>query len=86
MKLTSLEIADLQQLCEWLDTQNCKSAYSAEVADRFPHLNYWVSSAWKPQRKDVGAFYYQVGYGWRLHRKWRERLELARIKYVCWVQ
>lgn len=72
--LTSAEIQELQQLCEWLSNQPCQSAYSGEIIQQFPKLSHWVSVAWKQRRKDAGVFYYHVGYGWRLHRQWRQRL------------
>lgn len=75
--LTRQELSELQEICDWLDKQPCKSAYSKAIGDELPHLSHWFSFTWRHKRKSVGLFYYQVNYGWRLHRRsWQQRLNL----------
>lgn len=74
--LTRVEIAELQEICYWLNKQPCQCAYSKDIIVELPHLAHWFSYTWRHKRKQSGLFYYQVGYGWRLHRKlWQRRLE-----------
>lgn len=74
--LTRIEVSELLERCEWLDKQPCKCAYSKAIVENLPHLSHWFSFSWRSKRKEVGLFYYQVSYGWRLNRRfWKQRLE-----------
>lgn len=75
MTLSRTEIVELQRLCDWLDTQPCRSATSSDVIRALPDCKHWVSHAWKGKRKEARVIYYQVGYGWRLHRFWQRQLD-----------
>lgn len=72
--LTKLDIAQLLQLSEWLELQPLRCASSGDIVNQFPHLRNWVSSAWLAKRNLAKVIYYQVGYGWRLHRNYKSRL------------
>lgn len=74
--LTRVEISELQEICDWLSKQPCQCAYSKTIVEELPHLDHWFSHTWRHKRKEAGLFYYQVNYGWRLHRRaWQKRLE-----------
>lgn len=73
MELTKAEIDQLQQLCEWLWKQPCHSAFSGQIVQARPHLSRWLASDRTTQSKRKGWIYYQVGYGWRVDKKWLRR-------------
>jgi len=81
------EIEELEELCNWLNKQPCKSAYSVDIARSLPHLQHWTKTAWKPKRRTASLIYYQVTYGWRLCRNWEKRIkklkEIANKKTLC---
>lgn len=72
--LTKQDVAGLLQLAKWLELQPCRSASSGDIANQFPHLRNWTTSAWLAKRNLAKVIYYQVGYGWRLHRNYKSRL------------
>lgn len=75
MSLSREEIVELQRLCDWLETQPCRSASSSDVVRAMPDCKHWVSHAWKGKRKEARVIYYQVHYGRRVHRFWQRRLD-----------
>ncbi|PIG90810.1 hypothetical protein CSQ79_24495 [Gloeocapsopsis sp. IPPAS B-1203] len=81
------DIKELEELCNWLSHQPCKSAYSADIAKSLPHLQQWTKTDWKSKRKAASLIYYQVTYGWRLCRNWEKRIkklkEIAHKKSLC---
>lgn len=72
---TEREVLELQELCEWLSTQQMHSAYSDVILRELPHLKHWVSKAYKDKRRDASLIYFRTGYGWCLHKRWRPRLK-----------
>lgn len=68
-------IEQMQRLCEWLDSLPYKSAYSSDICRKHPDLAYWVSLDWLPERKYANAIFYQGGWGWRLRKDWRKRID-----------
>lgn len=70
MQLTPLEIQQLNDLCEWLWLQPCHAASSLEVLKYLPEFSHWISSDRAIKAKRKGWIYYQVGYGWRVDKKW----------------
>jgi hypothetical protein len=70
MELTPVEIEQLQELCQWIWLQPCHAAYSSSILQALPHLSRWVSSDRTIKQKRKGWIYYQVGYGWRVDKKW----------------
>jgi hypothetical protein len=81
--LTPKEINDLRQFCEWLDTVPRKAVYPSAIAlTAVIHKLapcptdslYWLTNAWKVERKYADAIFYASGWGWRLRKHWRERL------------
>ncbi len=80
MTISRSEIVELQRLCDWLEMQPCKSAMSSEIMRALPDCRHWISHAWKGKRKEARVIYYQVGYGWRVHRYWQRKLDKLAMK------
>lgn len=83
MPLTQNAIADLKRFCEWLDRVPRKSVYPSHIGLTFviyrvdpcpEETLYWLTDAWKEQRKYADAIFYASGWGWRLRKHWKERL------------
>jgi hypothetical protein len=65
--------------CEWLNEQKWKSAYASEVPSQWRHLVYIggnpTGRAAHDLRVKAKLIFYNPGWGWRLRKNWRERLE-----------
>lgn len=70
MEITPIEQSQLDKLCEWLWSQPCHAASSDQVMQVLPELCHWISSNPALKKKRQGWIYYQVGYGWRVDKKW----------------
>ncbi len=84
MRLTKKAIGDLRRFCEWVDGLPRKSVYPSViglaatvygVAPCPEESIYWLSEAWREQRKYADVIFYGKGWGWRLRKNWRERLD-----------
>ena len=82
--LTPKEISDLRRFCEWLNTVPRKSVYpgTMSLAARLhkiesppEDITYWLSNAYREKRKYADAIFWSGGWGGRLRKHWRERLD-----------
>ncbi len=73
--LDRVAIEKLQRLCEWLDSLPYKSAGSRHISSKHPDLVCWLDPKWSLKRKYVDVIFYSVGWGWRLRKDWRKRLD-----------
>lgn len=72
------DLADWYELCEDLEKQPRKAAYSSRVKNSY--LFHSEDKAVKEmynwmRQNDVSPIFYNEGWGWRLRKDWRERLE-----------
>ncbi len=65
-----------REVCEFLDARYRKCAYATELPE---HLRWLL---WHPgskraqaERESAHLVFYSPGWGWRLRRGWRERLD-----------
>lgn len=65
--ITAEDLAELESLCLWLDTQRYKAAYC---------YRYVCSPEYLELRR--GVLFWSSGHGWRLHTDWRRALEAKR--------
>lgn len=79
MMATSEELAVWRDLCEWLDAQKYKAAYRTEMPERYRPLVYRGGNETgrraREAREHLRLIFYYEGWGWRLRKGWRARLE-----------
>ncbi|HEY9635103.1 MAG TPA: hypothetical protein V6D14_17000 [Coleofasciculaceae cyanobacterium] len=68
------DIAELWQLCKYLDSIPYKSAYDLATRPTTREISYWTTAEWKAQRQYADCIFYTNGWGWRLQERWKERL------------
>lgn len=72
------DLADWYELCEDLAKRPRKAAYSSNVKNNYLFLSedkaVKAMYTWMRQN-DVSPIFYNEGWGWRLRKDWRERLE-----------
>lgn len=79
--MTPDELRTLRLFCEWLDARPRKSAYSSELSGFLSlppcpeEAQYWTFKQMRKQRKEASCFFWHTGWGWRLRKNWKERLE-----------
>lgn len=73
--LDRVALEQLQRLCEWLDSLPYKSAGSRDISSKHPDLVCWLDPKWSLKRKYVDVIFYSVGWGWRLRKDWRKRID-----------
>jgi len=72
--LASDPVTDLQALCEWLEEKGTRhAAYRDTVEFYKPDLAYLLYPRWKKFRD--GALFWGTGWGWRLRKEWRQRVQ-----------
>ncbi|TQE88650.1 hypothetical protein [Ureibacillus terrenus] len=70
------DISEWIRFCEWLENQPRKAAY--DVPNEYSHLvsqeKIFVNMRKWMQENDCDCIFWSSGWGWRLRKGWRERL------------
>ncbi|HWT00225.1 MAG TPA: hypothetical protein VN256_08255 [Pyrinomonadaceae bacterium] len=76
--MTAARLKEWRAFCEWLGQRPRKCAHRSDVPSRWKPLVYVggnpTGERAREERHEVDLIFYYSGWGWRLRKRWRERL------------